>query len=95
MSNKDTGEVNRPFLSVRTEREIEQKIKELRKKIESLESPKRREQYIRGLMHGHLWALETVQSGLKLGLNDIDFGTFLTSEIQFQKIFCRSVVDKI
>lgn len=95
MPNKDTREANGPFLSVRTEREIEHKIKELRKKLESLETPKQREQYIRGLIHGHLWVLETVQSDLKLGLNDIDFDTFLASEIQFQKIFCRSVVEGI
>ena len=37
MPNKDTGEANGAFLSVRTEREIEHKIKELRKKLESLD----------------------------------------------------------
>lgn len=95
MTNKDTGEVNRPFSAVRTDHEIEHKIKELRKKLESFETSRQREHYIRGLLNGHLLVLETLQSGLKLGLNDIDFYAFLTSEIQFQKIFCRSAVDKI
>ena len=70
-------------------------IRELRKKLDSFETSQQREQYIRGLIHGHNWFLETLESGLKLGLSDMDLDKFLKSEIQFQKIFWRSVRDGI
>ena len=95
MSNIDKKKAKNPILAIRTELEVENIIKKLREKLGSFETPDQREQYIRGLIHGHLFILETIQSGLKLGLNDIDLDTFLKSEIQFQKIFWRSVRDRI
>ena len=63
--------------------------------LDSFETPEQREQYIRGLIHGHNWFLEILERGLKLDLSDVDLDKFLKSEIQFQKIFWRSVRDGI
>ena len=95
MPNKDTGKTRSHISPARTDHDMENTIKELRRKLDSFETPEQREQYIRGLIHGHNWFMETLQRGLKLGLNDIDLDTFLTSEIQAQKIFWRSVRDRI
>ena len=95
MSNIDKKKAKNPILAIRTELEVENIIKKLREKLGSFETPDQREQYIRGLIHGHLFILETIQSGLKRDLNEINLNTFLKSEIQFQKIFWRSVRDRI
>ena len=95
MPNKDTGKTRSHISPARTEHDMEHTIKELRRKLDSFETPEQREQYIRGLIHGHNWFLETLERGLKLGLTDMNLDKFLKSEIQFQKIFWKSVRDKI
>ena len=74
---------------------IEGKIKEIRTKLESMDSPEQRASYLSGLLHGHNWFVETLQKGLDMGLNERDLDKFLESEIQAQKIYWKSVRDKI
>lgn len=58
-------------------------------------SPEQRRQYVLGMIHGHDWFMETLQRGLNMGLGDADLKKFLLSEIQSQKIYWRSVRDRI
>ena len=74
---------------------IEGRIKEIRAKLESMESPEQRASYLSDLVHGHNWFVETLQKGLDKGLGERDLDKFLESEIQAQKIYWRSVRDRI
>lgn len=79
----------------KTGRNLDNTIKELKEKLDSMDSPEQREQYLLGLRHGHDWFMETLQRGLKLGLSEGNLKRFLLSEITAQKIYWRSVRDRI
>ncbi len=79
----------------KTRNDIDRKIGEIRKKLNSMETQEQREQYILGLIHGHNWFMETLQRGLKMDLSDDELKRFLQGEITAQKIYWRSVRDWI
>ena len=79
----------------KTRNDIDRKIGEIRKKLNSMETQEQREQYILGLIHGHNWFMETLQRGLKMDLSDDELKRFLQGEITAQKIYWRSVRDRI
>lgn len=81
--------------AVKTRNYIDRKIGEIRKKLNSMETQEQREQYILGLIHGHNWFMETLQRGLKMDLNDEELKRFLQGEITAQKIYWKSVRDRI
>ena len=81
--------------AVKTRNDIDRKIGEIRKKLNSMETQEQREQYILGLIHGHNWFMETLQRGLKMDLSDEELERFLQGEIIAQKIYWRSVRDWI
>ena len=81
--------------AVKTRNYIDRKIGEIRKKLNSMETQEQREQYILGLIHGHNWFMETLQRGLKMDLSDEELKRFLQGEIIAQKIYWRSVRDRI
>ena len=81
--------------AVKTRNDIDRKIGEIRKKLNSMETQEQREQYILGLIHGHNWFMETLQRGLKMDLSDEELERFLQGEIIAQKIYWRSVRDRV
>ena len=81
--------------AVKTRNDIDRQIGEIRKKLNSMETQEQREQYILGLIHGHNWFMETLQRGLKMDLNDEELKRFLQGEITAQKIYWKSVRDRI
>ncbi len=81
--------------AVKTRNDIDRQIGEIRKKLNSMETQEQREQYILGLIHGHNWFIETLQRGLKMDLSDEELKRFLQGEIIAQKIYWRSVRDRI
>ncbi len=81
--------------AVKTRNYIDRKIGEIRKKLNSMETQEQREQYILGLIHGHNWFMETLQRGLKMDLSDEELKRFLQGEIIAQKIYWKSVRDRI
>ncbi|MCL5954924.1 MAG: hypothetical protein M0T81_00240 [Thermoplasmatales archaeon] len=81
--------------AVKTGNDIDRKIGEIKKRLNSTETQEKREQYILGLIHGHNWFMETLQRGLKMDLSDEELKRFLQGEIIAQKIYWRSVRDRI
>ncbi len=81
--------------AVKTRNDIDRQIGEIRKKLNSMETQEQREQYILGLIHGHNWFIETLQRGLKMDLSDEELKRFLQGEIIAQKIYWKSVRDRI
>ncbi len=81
--------------AVKTGNKFDREVGEIRKRLNSIETKEQREQYILGLIHGHNWILETLQRGLKMDLSDDELKKFLQGEITTQKIYWRSVRDRI
>ena len=81
--------------AVKTGNKFDREVGEIRKRLNSIETKEQREQYILGLIHGHNWILETLQRGLKMDLSDDKLKKFLQGEITTQKIYWRSVRDRI